>query len=120
MRLVTKIQDRVHEEMPGYFTAYGEDDISIGVAVATEHPDYFWYFGDASLVAVDATVDVLDKLTSVFGEPSVVPYREEVVAKSAYAKSSVLSPEQKAAEIAKYEVTVTDAKVVEAEVVIKK
>lgn len=114
MKLVSKIQNRVYEELPGYWTVYGEDDISIGVAVSTDFPEYFWYFGDERIDAVDATTDALNKLTEIFGEPATLPAKSDVPKYEEFEPASTLLDKQATFEAFEAKLS-ENVKVIEAE-----
>ena len=117
MKLMCKIMDRMHEECPGYWTVYGEDDVSIGAAVATDVDGYYWYYGSDKIVAVDATIDDIKTLCAVFGEPSTQPAGKQVPRESYDSKDIIV--DDKAAAIEAYEVKLGIADVKDAEAVTK-
>lgn len=116
MKLVTGIQNRMYEELPGYLTVYGGDGVSIGVALMTDYTDYFWYVGDDTLQAKEVPVDDLKHAAAVFGEPETCPIREDAPVKAEYDSSAVLVKDLNA-EFTKYEAAVLDVVAADAEAV---
>jgi hypothetical protein len=81
MKLVTKIENSVIEEAPGYFTVYGDDGRSVGVLVATQQDDVYWLYGDAHCSEIQGE---LKELCTEYGMPYTAPTRLELVPLEAY------------------------------------
>lgn len=89
MKLIRRPSNKVHEELPGYFTVYGKEGKSVGVMTVTNVSGVFWYFGeDLGDGAEDITSDALNKLSEVYGEPTTAPCRDEAPLLQVYESAS--------------------------------
>lgn len=119
MRLIREPKPRVFEELPGYFTVYGPEGVSIGVMVSTKSEGCFWYFGADDEGIEDAEKGALNELSDTYGEPELVPFREEVPELAVYESAKTTLARETKEQLA-YETFITEASILEADVIKKK
>lgn len=85
MKLVTKIENKVFEEAPGYFTVYGDDGRSVGVLVTTAADDVYWLYGSADCQEIQGEVK---ELCEQYGMPYTAPARAEKLELQVYETDS--------------------------------